>query len=97
MNETDTEFGSFELAEFFKYFSDPTRIRILSLLCKREERVCEIAGELKMNQSAVSHQLNMLRKSRLVRTRREGKSVYYSLDDDHVKEILTCGMKHLAE
>ncbi|MDO5444399.1 MAG: metalloregulator ArsR/SmtB family transcription factor [Eubacteriales bacterium] len=97
MNETYDGFKSLELAEFFKYFSDPTRVRILSILCSGERCVCDIAGELGMNQSAISHQLNLLRKSRLVRTRRDGKSVYYSLDDDHVKDILSCGISHLTE
>ena len=97
MSDTVVDFKSLELAEFFKYFSDPTRVRILSILCNGERCVCEIAGELGMNQSAVSHQLNLLSKSRLVRTRREGKSVYYSLGDDHVRDILTCGISHLME
>lgn len=97
MNKADVGLTPFELADFFKCFSDPTRIRILSLLCSGEQCVCEIAGELGMNQSAISHQLNLLRKSRLVSTRRDGKSVYYSLDDDHVKDILTCGRNHLTE
>lgn len=97
MNEAEDGFAPLELADFFKCFSDPTRIRILSLLCSGEQCVCGIAGELGMNQSAISHQLNLLRKSRLVRTRRDGKSVYYSLDDDHVKDILKCGLNHLTE
>lgn len=88
---------AFALAEFFKYFSDPTRIRILSLLSEGEKCVCDIASELDMNPSAISHQLNLLRKSRLVRTRRNGKSVYYELTDDHVRELLICGLSHISE
>ena len=86
-----------ELAELFKYFGDQTRIRILALLCRKEENVCNIAGELCMSQSAISHQLNILRKGRLVRTRREGKTVVYALDDGHVSRILRCGMEHVTE
>lgn len=97
MNHADSMQVAVELAEFFKYFSDSTRIRILMLLCGGERCVCDIAAELKMTQSAISHQLNQLKKSRLVCTRREGKSVFYALADEHVNDILLCGEKHVSE
>ena len=77
-----------DLAELFKVFGDVTRIKILSLLLNGELSVGDVADGLEMTQSAISHQLNLLRRSKLVKARREGKSVYYSLDDDHVSEIL---------
>ena len=86
-----------DLAELFKVFGDVTRIKILSLLLNGELSVGDIADELEMTQSAISHQLNLLRRSKLVKARREGKSVYYSLDDDHVSEILSCGIEHISE
>lgn len=87
----------YELAEFFKVFGDSTRIRILSALEKSEMCVCDIANLLNMTQSAISHQLRVLKKARLVKNRREGKVMYYSLDDDHVKEILDSGLTHILE
>ena len=86
-----------DLAELFKVFGDVTRIKILSLLLHEERSVGDIAESLGMTQSAISHQLNLLRRSKLVKSRREGKSVYYSLDDDHVCEILSCGIEHISE
>ena len=86
-----------DLAELFKVFGDVTRIKILSLLLNGELSVGDIADGLEMTQSAISHQLNLLRRSKLVKARREGKSVYYSLDDDHVSEILSCGIEHISE
>ena len=86
-----------DLAELFKVFGDVTRIKILSLLLQGEQSVGEIADGLGMTQSAISHQLNLLRRSKLVKARREGKSVCYSLDDDHVSAILSCGMEHICE
>ena len=83
------------LAEFFRIFGDSTRIRILQLLLTQEKNVGELAEELEMSQSAVSHQLRVLRQNDLVKYRKEGKTVYYSLDDDHVKEVLEQGMEHL--
>lgn len=88
---------AYSIAELFRYFSDPTRVRILSILLDGEKCVCDISEALSMTQSAVSHQLSLLRTSRLVRTRREGKQVYYSLDDGHVAEILSCGIGHINE
>lgn len=86
-----------DLAELFKVFGDVTRIKILSLLLLEERSVGEIADGLGMTQSAISHQLNLLRRSKLVKSRRDGKSIYYSLDDDHVSAILSCGMEHISE
>ena len=86
-----------DLAELFKVFGDVTRLRILSVLLQGERSVGEISELLEMTQSAISHQLNLLRRSKLVRARRDGKSVFYSLDDDHVAEILSCGIEHINE
>lgn len=86
-----------ELADLFKVLGDPTRIRILSGLALAELCVCDIAALLEMSQSAISHQLTILRKARLVKNRREGKVVYYSLDDDHVTTLFKEGLKHIDE
>ena len=83
-----------EVAGFFKIFSDKTRLRIVSLLLKEEMCVCDIAHVLKMSQSSISHQLRVLRQYRVVKNRRDGKVVYYSLDDEHVKNILDQGIEH---
>ena len=84
------------LADLFKTLGDPTRIKILSLLTKTEEmRVCDIADSLVMGQSAISHQLRVLRAARLVKFRRDGKEVLYSIDDDHVMKLLGQGIEHL--
>jgi len=85
------------LADFFKVFSDPTRLKILSSLAESEMCVCDIAYLLNMSQSAISHQLRVLKQARLVKNRKEGKVVYYSLDDDHVKQIIGQGLVHIAE
>lgn len=85
----------YDLSELFKVFGDSTRIRILTALLSGERCVLHLAEQLGMGQSAVSHQLRILRTSGLVRPRREGKTVYYSLDDDHVKEILGAGLEHI--
>ena len=87
----------YDLAELYKVFGDSTRIRILFLLLESEMCVCDIAQLLNMNQSAISHQLRILKQSRLVKNRREGKSVFYSLADDHVLTILSQGMEHIEE
>lgn len=86
-----------ELAELFKVFGDVTRIKIMSVLLEGEFSVGVISERLSMSQSAISHQLNILRRSKLVKTRRDGKSVYYSLDDEHVYEIISCGIEHISE
>ena len=87
----------YDLAELFKVFGDSTRIRILYVLFESEMCVCDIAALLSMSQSAISHQLRVLKQARLVRSRREGKTVYYFLADDHVRVILGQGMEHVEE
>ena len=87
----------FDLADFYKIFGDTTRIKILYALDKKDLCVCDIASILNMTVSAVSHQLKQLRDSNLVKTRREGKSIVYSLSDDHVKKIIDCGLEHIME
>ena len=86
-----------DLAEFFRVFGDSTRIRILYVLSQSEMCVCDIAGLLKMGQSAISHQLRTIKQARLVKNRREGKTIYYSLADDHVKTIIGMAIEHLEE
>lgn len=87
----------YDLAELFKIFGDSTRIRILYVLFESEMCVCDIAELLGMTQSAISHQLRLLKQAKLVRSRREGKTVYYALADDHVRTILGQGMEHIEE
>jgi len=84
-----------ELADFFKVFGDGTRIRILQILLEGERNVGELAEALEMSQSAVSHQLRVLRQNDLVKYRKEGKTVFYSLDDEHVRMVLEQGMTHI--
>lgn len=86
-----------DLAELFKVFGDSTRIKIIYSLFESEMCVCDIAELLGMTQSAISHQLRVLKKSRLVKYRKEGKTVYYSLDDEHVGRIFDCGLCHVKE
>ena len=87
----------FDLSELFKVFGDSTRIRILHCLFVSEMCVCDIAALLNMTQSAISHQLSVLKKSKLVKNRREGKTVFYSLADDHVRIMLDQGIEHVTE
>lgn len=87
----------YDLAELFRIFGDSTRIRILYVLFESEMCVCDIAQLLGMSQSAISHQLRCLKQSKLVKYRREGKTVFYSLADGHVRTILNQGMEHVAE
>ena len=87
----------YDLAEVFRVFGDTTRIRILYVLFEWELCVCDIAKLLGMTQSAVSHQLRILKDAKLVRFRREGKTVFYTLDDDHVRSVLELGMEHVLE
>lgn len=87
----------YDLAELFKVFGDSTRIKILYSLFGAEMCVCDIAALLSVSQSAVSHQLRVLRDADLVRSRRDGKTVFYSLSDDHVKTIISNGMEHINE
>ncbi len=86
-----------DLSEFFKIFGDSTRIKILYVLSQSEMCVCDIASLLTMGQSAISHQLRILKQMRLVKFRREGKTVFYSLSDDHIQTILAQGMEHINE
>lgn len=85
----------FELSDFFKFFGDSTRIRIINVLRKGELSVQAISDELELGQSTISHQLRILRIAHLVSNRREGKVVYYSLDDDHIEQIFQIGMEHI--
>lgn len=87
----------YDLAELFKVFGDSTRIKILWALDESEMCVCDIAGLLNMTQSAISHQLRVLKQANLVKSRRDGKVVYYSLDDEHVKAIFEQGLTHINE
>ncbi len=87
----------YDLAELFKVFGDSTRIRILYVLFETEACVCDLASTLKMTQSAISHQLRILKQSKLVNSRREGKSVFYSLSDGHVRSIIAQGREHIEE
>ncbi len=85
----------YEAADFFKVFGDSSRLKLLNILLQEEMCVNDIADKLKMSQSAVSHQLRVLRQSRLVKYRRDGKTVYYSLDDEHVEDIIKEGIAHI--
>ena len=87
----------YDLAELFKIFGDSTRIRILFELFEQDVSVGQLAADLSITQSAVSHQLKILKQSKLVDSRREGKTVFYSLDDDHVKMIIAMGKEHIEE
>ncbi|SFI08941.1 transcriptional regulator, ArsR family [Tindallia magadiensis] len=86
-----------ELAYFFKVFSDPTRVKILYALSLQEMCVCDISYLLNASQSAISHQLKMLRQARVVKSRRDGKIIYYSLDDDHIQRVFNQGLEHINE
>ena len=92
-----TEEELYDLAELFKVFGDSTRIRILFQLFDKELSVGELADLLTMNQSAVSHQLKVLKQAKLVKNRRDGKSIIYSLDDEHVRTIIAMGIDHIEE
>jgi ArsR family transcriptional regulator len=85
----------FDLAEFFKVFGDSTRIKIIYALSRKEMCVCDIAELIDMSQSAISHQLRVLKNHKLVKFRKEGKSIYYTLDDQHVDQIFNQGMEHI--
>ncbi len=87
----------YDLADFFKVFADSTRIKMLYVLMCSEMCVCDIAQILNMTQSAISHQLRTLKQMDLVRNRREGKTVFYSLADGHIKTILSQGLDHIEE
>lgn len=98
VNETmPDETQLYDLAELFKVFGDSTRIRILFVLFEAEVCVCDLAQALNMTQSAISHQLKILKQNKLVKSRREGKSIFYSLADDHVRTIIAQGCEHIEE
>ena len=98
VNETmPEETELYDLAELFKVFGDSTRIRILFVLFEAEVCVCDLAKVLNMTQSAISHQLRILKQNKLVNSRREGKSVFYSLADGHVRTIIAQGREHIEE
>ena len=98
VNETlPEETELYDLAELFKVFGDSTRIRILFVLFEAEVCVCDLAKVLNMTQSAISHQLRILKQNKLVKSRREGKSIFYSLADDHVRTIINQGRDHIEE
>lgn len=86
-----------QVAETFKILGDATRVKILQILSKRELCVCDIAAVTQMGQSAISHQLRLLRSARLVKYRKEGKLVWYSLDDDHITALIKQGIEHIQE
>ena len=86
-----------ELSEFFKVFSDTTRLRILEVLLEKETYVGDIANKIKVSPSAVSHQLSYLRSTNLVKTRKEGQVIYYSIADNHIKVIIEYGLEHIKE
>ena len=96
-NRMPEEEKLYDLAELFKVFGDTTRIRIIYALFENEMFVCDIAELLNMTQSAISHQLRVLKQARLVKFRKEGKTVFYSLDDNHVNQIFNCGLCHIEE
>lgn len=85
------------ISNLFKMFGDPTRLKILSLLFKEELCVCDIAELLEMSHSSVSHQLSVLRQNRIIKFRRSGKNVFYSLDDEHIQLIYNAGLEHIME
>lgn len=87
----------YDVAELLKVFGDPTRIRIIFVLVQKEMCVYEIANLLEMTQSAISHQLRVLKQARLVKARRSGKTIFYSLCDAHVQKIFYCAMEHVKE
>ena len=87
----------YDLGDFFKILGDSTRIKILSALFQSEMCICDIAALLGMTQSTISHQLRVLKQGRLVKHRKDGKVVYYSLDDDHIKHIVDQGLTHISE
>ncbi len=86
-----------ELSEFFKVFSDTTRLRILEVLLQKETSVGDISNKIKVSASAVSHQLSYLRSTNLVKTRKEGQVIYYSIADNHIKVIIEYGLEHIKE
>ena len=96
-DEMPDESALYDAAELLKVFGDPTRLRMIAALCRSELCVCDIARLLGMTQSAISHQLRVLKQARLVATRREGKTIFYSLCDEHVQRIFYCALDHVME
>ena len=96
-DQVPTEEELYDLAELFKVFGDSTRIKILYALFESELCVCDIAQLLGMTQSAISHQLRVLKQNHLVKYRRDGKTIFYSLADEHVRSIINQGMEHVEE
>lgn len=96
-NQMPGEEELYDLAELYKVFADSTRIKILYVLFESEMCVCDIAQLLEMSQSAISHQLRVLKQAKLVKFRREGKTVFYSLADEHVRTIINQGIEHIEE
>ncbi len=97
MNQIPEKETMDDIAELFKGFADPTRVHILSLLAQRELCVTDIAEAVELSQSAISHQLRILKQMHLIKFRREGKNILYSLADDHVLTILEMGLEHVLE
>lgn len=97
MGRMPEEESLYDLAELFKVFGDSTRIKILWALVESEMCVCDIAYLLNMTQSAISHQLRVLKQAKLVKNRKEGKIVFYSLEDEHIKQIFDLGLIHISE
>ena len=96
-SELPPEEDLYDLADLFKVFGDTTRVKILYVLRCCDMCVCDLAQSLQMTQSAISHQLRILKQNKLVKSRREGKSVFYSLADDHVRTIVDQGREHIEE
>ena len=97
MFDANNEDIIYDLADLFKMFADSTRLRIMYALTDGEKNVGELAEDLSMNQSAISHQLSTLKAAKLVKARRDKKSMYYSLADDHVESIIKIGVEHVLE
>lgn len=87
--------GATRLADTFKALADPTRVRIISILVHTELCVCDLAATLGMTQSAISHQLRLMRDMRLVKSRKDGRMVYYALDDEHIRDLFLRGLEHV--
>lgn len=96
-NKLPKEETLYDLAELFKVFGDSTRIKIICSLFEAEMCVCDLSVLLNISQSAISHQLRVLKSARLVKFRRAGKVIYYSLDDEHIKQIFDAGLHHITE
>ena len=96
-NKLPKEETLYDLAELFKVFGDSTRIKIICSLFESEMCVCDLSVLLDISQSAISHQLRVLKSARLVKFRRAGKVIYYSLDDEHIKQIFDAGLHHITE